>query len=163
MNKKIKILIGILLIAATVGWLCFIFANSLKTAEESSAQSSTVCQIIQSTTEAIGLKVKIKEAFVRNLAHFAEFAILNVLFCADLLYFFIIPKKLKMPYLSLSLAASLLMAFIDELIQKFTDGRAADILDVLVDFCGALTGALAVSLILLVIFLIRRRAARHTD
>ena len=149
MNKRT--IISVLLIAATVGWLCFIFGNSLKNFAESSEQSSKVCEVLQEAADDLGLDIKIKSSVIRTLAHFCEFAVLGVLFCADIIHIFIIPKDLSPIFLALSPALSLAAAVIDELLQKLSYGRVCDIKDVIVDFSGALLGAAVISAVFLLL------------
>lgn len=151
MKTNKRIIISVILIAATVGWVCFIFGNSLKNAEQSSEQSSEICEILQEAADSLGLNIQIQSSVIRTLAHFGEFAILGMLLCADIIHIFVAPKDLSPWLLLVSPALSLAVAVTDEILQKFSDGRVCDVKDVLVDFSGALLGAAIVSAVFLLV------------
>ncbi len=101
--------------------------------------------------------------FVRKLAHFTEFALLG-LFSTLLLGH--LARRLTALRLGLRLALtagfSLLYAISDEVHQIFTN-RGPSVIDVLIDFSGALFGILAGHLFICLIRVIRRAiAARST-
>ena len=89
-QKYIRTVLRIVLTIACVVTIGFIFSNSLKTAEQSSAQSSTVVETIQKVAQVIAPESKIATAtgeeyealheLIRAWAHFAEFFLLGVLF-----------------------------------------------------------------------------------
>ena len=141
MARKIALIILILL---CVVWTAFIFSNSLKDGLESSKQSSNVTEKVNQVASAIGIDREISHGQVRNMAHFGEFAILSVLTSATVAVA-IYPKAKKKLLLSLPLCASsvplcFVLASIDELLQKLSDGRASQFSDVLLDTLGALCG-----------------------
>ncbi len=72
----------------------------------------------------------------RKAAHFAEYAILSM---ALSLMFIAFGKRKRSLYIH-CFAAGTVCACFDEMIQLFTDGRAASIYDVLVDFGGLVFG-----------------------
>ena len=126
----------------TVAW---IFSNSLMDGEASSSQSSQVTDIVDGAVDAIApdlmiggseeTEFQILHSFVRNMGHFAEFALL----CA-LTTWCVISYTDKRPFLILPILLSVAVAFTDEYIQSFVGGRAQEIKDVFTDFFGACIG-----------------------
>ena len=72
----------------TLLWIAFIFGNSLDSGAESSAKSSTVHEVVNELAASLGAKEEISEKTIRTSAHFAEFAVLSLLFCIDAALFF---------------------------------------------------------------------------
>ena len=130
--------------------LAFIWGNSFLPREESTEISDETMGIMQSVLNFIfGTGgITLSEGFVRKLAHFSEFFALGVEFS---LLVISLNKETYKSNLTL-LPIGLIVATIDESIQLLSD-RSADVLDVLLDFCGYLT-AVAVFLI---IFAVRRK------
>jgi len=138
----------------TLLWLGFIFGNSLKDAQASSAQSGQVQEIVNEVASSVGIKEPIPESTVRNMAHFTEFFILGGLLCLDVWAFELSPlrprRRFDVLWLLAALPASFLLAGLDEFLQTFSEGRAADFSDVLTDTAGASLGiALFLALFLL--------------
>lgn len=125
--------------------LAFIFSNSLKTGNESSAQSSVVVAFVQDVAKAIAPWSGIAEATgedyarlhntIRTLAHFSEFALFGALACWCTLSYTRKKKAQIFPFCGVCLAP-----LIDESIQLFTAGRGAEWLDVFVDIAGGISG-----------------------
>ncbi len=143
MARKIAFIILIIL---CVVWTSFIFSNSLKNAEQSSEQSSSVTEKVNEVAQAVGIDREITHGEVRSMAHFSEFAVLATLISATIAvgiypYF---NKKIVLLLLvgGASIPVCFALACVDELLQKLSEGRASDFLDVLVDTLGALCGAL---------------------
>ena len=141
-----------------IGW---IFSNSLKDASESSSQSAGVTEFVQEAVETIAPDLVIAETeeetfeilhgWVRTAGHFCEFALL----CA-LLSWCVGSYTLKKPWFLIPVPFCVGVAFLDEYIQTFSDGRAGEFKDILVDSLGALAGfAFAVFVIFAVVFLYR--------
>ena len=135
--KKIDIIIYVALILSIVLTLGFIFGNSEKSPEESTEQSDTVVEIVR---PIIDPKEEMSDDeishLVRKSGHFIEYLILGVE-CALLAYH--ISKRLTLSGAVCSAGGCLLAADIDEYIQSFT-GRGSMVADVLLDFCGAVSG-----------------------
>lgn len=146
MTKKFKTFLFMLRIflptLLTVLWLGFIFSNSMQSGASSGAASGRVHTLVNLIPEMLGLGSPISHHFVRKLAHFAEFAILSLLACADLwcLKAVSLKQSLKksIPLISLSLPFCILCAAADEFIQNFSEGRGPSIKDVFIDSSGAL-------------------------
>lgn len=78
----------------------------------------------------------VTDHLVRKLAHFCEYAALGL----DLSLIFQLRKKTKLYDCCYLIFASCFVATIDEGIQLFSDGRGAQVQDVLLDTVGAITG-----------------------
>lgn len=135
----------LLLLAAT---LCFIWGNSLVGREGSSSMSQTI------TLWLNGIGIPVSEHFVRKSAHFCEFGLLG----CELAGLFLLHGGLRFQSLCNAAFAALLTAVTDETIQIFT-GRGPQVQDVVLDFSGAVTGILCLSLL---IFLIHTRHQKTT-
>ena len=142
----------------TLLWLGFIFGNSLKDAQASSEQSGQVQEIVNNVASSVGVKEPISETTVRNMAHFTEFLVLGGLLCLDVWAIGLSPLRSRhrfdVLWLFVSLPVSFLLASIDEVLQTFSEGRAADFADVLTDTAGASLGIV----LFLVLFLLLRLA-----
>ena len=145
-EKRVKVSVVVwrivlpLLALGTVAW---IFCNSLTPAVQSSAQSESATGVfiaiirvfypeISSLTEEAYEKI---HGVIRVLAHFAEFAYLGAL----LAWCWRAYTK-KRAWLVLPCAGVLLIPIVDELLQSFTDGRAMEMTDLLVDWAGGILG-----------------------
>lgn len=125
-------------IAVCVLWVIFIFSNSIDSGSRSSAKSGAVVAILQWCVDIFADNVIVEEGFVRTAAHFTEFAILGFLIWLSVRMF----TKKYLQNVFIPLFASLFIAVTDEFIQLFSQGRASDVADVIVDFAGAVTGML---------------------
>ena len=140
MKKRITIL---LLITAILICVVFIFSNSMKNREESSADSGAIADFFESITKKLAPDLDINwNRIVRKGAHFAEFFILGVF---SILLFEKIVKKQHLMLICAGVSSAVI-AFADEFIQQFT-GRGPRITDVLIDVSGAVAGFCAVFLI----------------
>ncbi len=129
--------------------LCFIWGNSLLGREESAELSSSFYRWLIEH----GCPIK-SEHVLRKMAHFGEFGLLGMELSG---LAFLRAGFQRRPGMLAALAA-LLIAAADETIQLFS-GRAARITDVLLDFSGALTGILFLSMILFLIMKYRKNDA----
>ena len=158
----IKRIILAVLIIATVLWLGFIYSNSIETAEQSSEKSSSVTEIVNKVAEKVGIEEEIPEKTVREMAHFSEFALLAVLICADVAVGLMIwGNTVSIYWRSMCVFCSLplcfLLACVDELLQRGSDGRASQFTDVLLDTLGALCGVAAALAVYMIFTLVRKR------
>ena len=153
MSIKIK---RILSFVAVLVWMVVIFLFSAENSKESSKTSDGVVAFIASITvdgfdemtdEQKAEVIDSMSAFVRTAAHFCSFALLGFLSLNALLTF---ETKLQFKALYAWLF-SVFYAFTDELHQYFVPGRACDIMDIAVDSTGALTGVLAMLLLITLI------------
>ena len=149
----------------TLAWLSFIFGNSLQTGVESGEQSHKVYEIVNEVTKAVGIEKNITEHFIRKAAHFTEFAVLAILFCADAVCLKLVRERQKLyfsiPILSSSSLICFICASLDEILQHFSAGRGPRVTDVLIDTSGAVC---ATALFILFFVLIRhiRKRRRNT-
>lgn len=125
--------------AVTALYVLFIFSNSMKTADLSSADSGAVLRMVQQALAFVGADSGvITEHVIRKTAHFTEYAVLGVLL-SNCFRMFIMPVDRRI--LSQALV-SFLVPFADETIQLFTAGRSGQISDVWLDCSGAAFGTI---------------------
>lgn len=138
-----KIVLCILILSCVL-WTTFIFSNSLADAQTSSAQSSSVTETVNKVASSVGIKEEITESTVRNMAHFSEFALLAALVSATVAVAawqkFSARLALSLLFMSASVPLCFLLACVDELLQKLSEGRASQVTDVLLDTLGAVCG-----------------------
>lgn len=132
-KAQLRLLLRLVLIAT----LCFIWSNSMVGKEGSASLSRTV------TAWLNGIGIPVTEHFVRKSAHFCEFGLLG----CELMLLFWLRSGVRFQNLCNAAFAALLSAVTDETIQIFS-GRGSQVQDVVLDFSGALTGILLVSLII---------------
>ncbi len=140
-----------------VFWLCFltmltliwtfvIFAQSAKNGEESTEDTNKVMEIIEEVADAIGVDAEVSTHLVRKAAHFGEYMILGIL---GALLTAVVGGGWRCIGAFLYAAS---VAFCDEFaVQRFSEGRAPQFTDVLIDSAGALTGIVFVVAILCLI------------
>ena len=131
-KEQLRLFLRMLLIVT----LCFIWGNSLLSRAESAALSGRLAAWLRS----IGIPVG--EHFLRKLAHFLEFGVLG----AEITMLLRLREKKGLQNLCYSALAAFFAAAADETIQVFT-GRSGQLSDVLLDFCGAMTGILFCTLV----------------
>lgn len=128
-----------------IGFMLFIFSNSLQDATASSSRSGAVLAWMQGHFGAGWLT----EYFLRKAAHFSEFWVLGAIGLTCFRCYGASPLP--------ALFTGLLTALTDETIQRFVEGRSSQVTDVWIDFAGCATGVL-------VFWCIRRlRDARKRD
>ena len=138
-------ILRIALILASVVVMVFIFSNSLKTAEESTQQSSNVVDLVQKVAAVIAPDSQIANAtgdaydvlqgVIRSMAHFLEFCLLGALFswtCFSYTF-----DKIWQICPALGVAA---VAITDESLQLIPASRAFQFTDILVDVGGGVCG-----------------------
>ncbi len=136
----------VLLTAAMIAWIVFIFFNSLQNGSESTERSFAAMELINRILGFLHFP-PVTQHFVRKLAHFTEFAILGglLLFCLRSYT----PHAIR--YLSLPMLGGMTTALCDETLQYLSDGRAPSVIDVWIDTAGVVTGALSVLCLLLLV------------
>ena len=166
-NNKIRLLLRILLPIACILWLAFIISNSLQTGEQSIEQSTAVVDKVQDMAQVIAPQSPIANATgeaydrlhiqIRDLAHFIQFMVLGILVGWCYLAY-----SLKLRYFFVPVILMLLIPIFDEWIQGcFSEGRGAELADVLNDTLGALIG-LIVALIsgFIAVWMYRRKTRK---
>lgn len=136
-----------LMTVLTAAVICFIFGNSLASADDSSARSGRLVALINSLMCGLGIELEVTQHFVRKTAHFTEFAALGALSTVTV---YLYTHKRRASAL-IAAGIGLLTAVCDELIQMFSSGRSCELRDMLIDFSGAALAALTVFLILKVV------------
>ena len=149
-NSWILMVFKVILLGALVGTVCFIFSNSMKTANVSSSASGTVLVLLQKILRRMGypgMAARLTEHMVRKAAHFCEYMMEGFFL---LLMTRVLAGRYRrlLPYLSWPALVGVLTALTDETIQLFFDGRGSLVTDVWIDFAGVLTGMTAALLFL---------------
>ena len=133
-NKKIIIVYIFFL----VSWLGFIFSNSLSTGSKSEEQSNKIVDISQKIVSYFDEDATVSPSAVRTSAHFLEFFILGLIYSFGAFFY----SKNKMMSVFSVLSVSLFTAVFDETLQLGVEGRAAEVIDVWIDFSGSLLSTL---------------------
>ncbi len=126
-------------LVATVVMIAFIWCNSLVPGSSSGSLSLAVVDAVRGALGALGLPNDwVTNFLVRKTAHFTEYAVLGVLASNALR-----PDDNHSRAAWVALVILLVaVPSLDETIQLFVDGRSGQASDVLLDCCGAATGAL---------------------
>lgn len=95
--------------------------------------------------------------YIRKAAHFTIYAALGFFSFTNVSLY---TEKTRKKFL-ISLPFCLLYAASDEIHQLFTDGRCGSPRDVLIDFCGALTGTLAAFLFFKIISYFSKKRSQN--
>ncbi|MBE6686127.1 MAG: hypothetical protein E7591_02740 [Ruminococcaceae bacterium] len=142
-----KAIISILLIAAVIGWMSFIFSLSAEPAEVSSETSGRIvrrlCRIIEPDFDTWSEQEQFEmteryQFYIRKTAHFSAYAILALLTGTA-----ITPHTKKLAYrLGGAFIISVLYAVSDEIHQYFVPGRSCELRDVLIDSSGVTLGCI---------------------
>ena len=141
MSEKKRRVLSTVLICLCIATVAFIWGNSMLGSKASSNVSNSVLGALDPIIRRFGIVSK-DDLWLRKLAHFTEFAALG----AELLFLAAVRRRLGLQAASNCGFASLLVALTDETIQ-LASGRNSQVLDVLLDFSGALTGILIAWLI----------------
>lgn len=156
MNKK-----AVFFWAVTVVIMVVIFCFSSQTAVESTDVSNSfserIIRILQPVTkiteEEIPSAVESMDGMIRVVAHYSVFLLLGTT-CYLAAYF---TKNLRHIYKSMySVGICTLYAVLDEIHQLFVPGRSFQVLDILTDTAGVITGTI---IVIGIILLINRKKA----
>ena len=148
MSEKKRKILSAVLICLCIVTVAFIWGNSMLDRETSSNMSNLVLTVLEPIIRSFGI-VSEDDRWLRKLAHFTEFGALG----AELLFLAAVKGRLGLQAAVNCAFAALLVALMDETIQ-LASGRGSQVLDVLLDFSGALTG-------ILIAWLICRAIKRH--
>ena len=151
---------------ASILVLAFIFGNSAATGEESSSVSLKVTESTQDCFEVIapesfiataeGEDFDLLHSVIRKIAHFSEFALLGV--CLTLCYLSYSREKVG---LLIPVFGVAFVPMLDEYLQSFSSGRAAELFDVAIDTAGGLCGVLVALALAAILFkIIKKRKNR---
>ncbi len=144
---------GIVFLILTILWCFVIWSFSLKNAASSTVDSDAATSVVKSLLETVfGAEFDINTNLIRKLAHFCEFAVLGFLsFFA--FYFWGIQKSRSL--IAYPGILGLAVAVIDEFLQLFSEGRSAQLTDVLLDASGVMT---AVAVLLTIISITNKKS-----
>lgn len=129
-------------------WMAVIFFMSSQTGKESGALSgkviTTIASIIDSdfkkmSDEQKAVVIERWQHFTRKTAHFSEYAVLGALCMLALLQYEKMRRRMCIVW---SVLIAAIYASFDEIHQRFVDGRAGQLSDVILDSSGALVSCL---------------------
>jgi len=145
-NKRKVFLILTILMTLTI-WV-----NSLLPASISSTHSGFFTTMISSFLSIFNITIQADQLslIVRKSAHFAQFFLLGIFWFQ---YLYSVMKNQRLIHW-LAILFCLLTAIIDESIQLFTDGRAFQLTDILIDIFGSTMAILA---FVFTMYLIKRK------
>lgn len=147
-------------LALAVLCLLFIWGNSLQTADESSAASRGVLELLIPLLSWTGLPEDVLHTLVRKLAHMTEFAVLGMLWLVALLPQTKKASRVRWTRRGVALLICLVAASVDETIQRFVPGRSGELRDVCIDLLGSVLGVLAAMVIEMLVS--RKRDPLHS-
>lgn len=127
-------------VLAAILWTAFIWGNSLQTASESAGMSSIVLDLFRPLLSWTGLSEDTMHTIVRKLAHMTEFAVLGLLCSAGVLIEVLGTKRKLWQLRCCIVLIGIVVAVIDESIQKFIPGRSGEIKDICIDAVGVVLG-----------------------
>ena len=134
--------------------LAFIWGHSMIPAASSAEESQRVGQWLTPLLEWFVGPGNVTDHLVRKLAHFCEYGALGMILGALALLWESPGAFFRGSYAFLLALAA---AVVDESIQLVTDGRGAQVQDVLLDTAGSLTGLVTVWLLAALLRLLRKR------
>ena len=153
----------IFLTVACVAMLAFIFSNSLKTGTQSLGQSSAMVDVVQNVASVVAPNSAIAtatgeayerlHAWVRMVAHFAEFALFGTL-----LIWCVVSYTWRKEGLYWAIFGVCVVPIVDEFLQCFVAERGAEFFDVCVDVAGGICGALFAIVVLMAIVCVQSRS-----
>lgn len=111
-------------------WMILIFTMSSFNAAESGEQSGMIVNFINHIIHVDN--IKLLSLIIRKLAHFTEYLILGILVAN---VFYKCNKRLL-----LTIIICIIYAVSDEIHQIFVPGRSCQLLDVIIDSLGSITG-----------------------
>ena len=138
----------VILIFSIIFTLGFIFSNSTVSKTISAGQSSAIVEQIKPIVDPEDkIPADTFQHYVRKSAHFAEYLLLGFEFFALLIllrgnFSWKLPCALLFPLIS---------ALVDETLQVFSE-RGSGVIDVWLDFAGALAGYAACALVFLIFY-----------
>ncbi|MBR2280379.1 MAG: VanZ family protein [Ruminococcus sp.] len=143
---------SIIMLVITGLYIIFIWWHSTLTAEESTVESTNVLLFVVNLLKGLGFTPELTDHIIRKSAHFCEFALLGLL---TLWSAYLNNKKIIRNLMPIGFVC-LATAVIDELVQIGSKGRSAEVTDVALDFCGAVTGVIIFLIIFVIVRLIKK-------
>lgn len=150
-NNKIILCLSVLILCITF----FAFYNSGKSFKVTHAQSEAVVEVINPVIQKSEVKVgqEALRLYIRKAAHVIEFAVLGA---AVMLLVLRIKWQYNKSFVGFAFFYVLAVGTLDEFIQSLSD-RSSRVVDVLLDFSGAIIGFLiAFILVKMVIYIISK-------
>jgi len=136
----IRIIFTVLSVTAVAA----IFYNSSLSAVDSSSQSGSLLDSINSFLHSLNINITLTDHFIRKTAHFTEYSILGILLTITVISYV---RRIR-PTLAIALPLGLIVSICDELIQLGSEGRSCEIADMALDFSAVIFAALTVTGIL---------------
>ena len=133
-TRRIFTSLSVLSVLLTLG---FIFGNSCLPQEESAELSGNVLSFLQRIFGTESAFAKFLSTYVRKLAHFTEFFALGA--CSTWCYLSYCRFAVG---LTLPATTVIFVPILDEFLQGSVEGRATELLDLVIDTAGGLTGVL---------------------
>ena len=121
----------IILLVSVLITIIFIFSNSLKSPEESTADSDLVGDIIATIIPPETDLGKLVLEYIRKIAHFSEYGLLGI----EIALIIALYLKRWWRFALISLPSAITLAVIDESLQ-YISKRGPEISDVWIDFGG---------------------------
>ncbi len=145
MKKRILLIITVTITAV-------IFLHSSMSAAESTVESDAAFGVVDSLTGFLNLPNFLNGITIRKLAHFVEFAVFGFFLSATVHAYWGGFKNqiFKVLFLLLSVPVT------DEFIQYFSEGRSAEVRDVILDFSGGSTGFLCLWILSIIVLHIKK-------
>ena len=123
---------------AAAAMVLFIWCNSLVPGTPSGTLSLGVADALRAALDVFGIpSAWVTNFVVRKAAHVTEYAVLGVLVAQAL----DLRRGADVRVVAAACIVLLLVPSVDETIQLFVPGRSGQLSDVLLDCCGAATGA----------------------
>jgi VanZ family protein len=131
--------------AVTVLYVLFIFSNSMKPSDISSADSGWVLRVAQESLGTMGISANwLTEHIIRKTGHFSEYTLLGILLYESIRsYGFTAERRFF-----IRLTTGFMVPFVDETIQLMVEGRSGQISDVWLDCGGVAFGILLAAFLL---------------
>ncbi|MBQ2603833.1 MAG: VanZ family protein [Acutalibacteraceae bacterium] len=146
MKRRVLLILTIITVAV-------IFAHSAASAADSTAESDQALGLLDRIVTFLHLPNLFNAYTIRKLAHFCEFAVYGFFLSATVHSYTESFKKNIFCILFFLLAVPVT----DETIQYFSEGRSAQVRDVLIDFSGGLFGLLMCFLFVCIIAALKKR------
>lgn len=143
-----------ILLFITIIFTAIIFIHSLLPAEISTIESDSAFGIWDRLSQFMHIPNFLTAISIRKAAHFVQFAVYGILVTSTS---FAYNSKIKDQIFKI-LFILLSVPVADEFTQYFSEGRSAQVSDIVLDFCGCLTGFLITFAVLAVIYRIQKKS-----
>ncbi len=135
----------VLFLGLFIVWTAFIWHNSMEPANVSGSKSLYITDVINSILAPV--HIQLTDHIVRKAAHFAEYAISGALMFGIMtnLLALLRSNSIKKPIRKsdgIVILIGFMIAFVDEVIQRFTPGRSCQLSDMMLDTAGFACGYL---------------------